>query len=54
MYPEEFIYLPLYDQQEITTYQTIIIQDLCKNLVIADLMNENHEFRKIEELTMAT
>ena len=54
MYLGKFIYLPIYEQQEITTDVTTIIQPWCKNLVIADLMTRNLEFRKVEETIMAT
>ena len=46
MYPEEFIYLPLYGQQEITANLTSINQPWCKNIVIVDIMNENLDFRE--------
>ena len=49
-YPDEFISLPLYEQQEITIDLTTIIQPWCENLVISDLMTENLDLRRIAHL----
>ena len=53
MYPEEFIYFPFYNQQEITNDLIPVEQPWCKNLIVADIINEKIEFRHGEAITLA-
>ena len=54
MYPEEFIYLPLYNNYDLTSDWIPVLQPLCKNLIIADVIKENGDFRKREDITLST
>ena len=52
MFPEEFIYLPLCFQKEITNDLMVVEQPWCKNLMIADIIDDKMEFRHRSEITM--
>ena len=52
MYPEEFIYYPLYNQKEITSDLISVGQPWCRNLIVADIINKKMEFRSREAITM--
>ena len=54
MYPEEFIYYPLYNQKEITSNRIPGEQHWCKNLIVTDIINEEMVFRHREAITMVT
>ena len=54
MYPEEFIYLPLYNNCGLTVDPVHILQPGCKNLLIADAIKENGDFRNKEEITLSS
>ena len=45
MYPEEFIYFPLYNQKEITSNLIPVEQPWCKNLIVEDIIIKKNEFR---------
>ena len=53
MYLEQFIYYQLYNKAEITQDLIPVEQPWCKNLIVADLLNDKMEFRKREEVTLA-
>ena len=54
MYPEDFIYMPLYNNCNITSDLVPILQSWFKNLLIADEIKENGDFRSNTEITLST
>ena len=53
MFPEEFIYTPLYNHKELTSDITPVMQPWFQNLMIADIVNSKMEFKKKEEITLS-
>ena len=53
IFPKEFIYLPLYNQKEITGDLIPVEQPWCKNLMIADIIDDKLEFRHRSVITMS-
>ena len=54
MFPVEFIYLPLYNQKEITSDLIPVEQSWCKNLMIADIIDDRMEFQNQSVITMTS
>ena len=54
IYPEEFIYLPINNQKEITNNLIPVEQPWCKNLMIADNFDDKMEFRHRSVITLTT
>ena len=54
MYPEEFIYLLLYNQKEITCDLISVKQPWCINLMFANIIDEQLEIRHQSVITMST
>ena len=54
MYPEEFIYLPLYNICNNTFDLDPVLHPWCRNLIIADIIKENRDFRNKGETTLCT
>ena len=54
MFPEEFINLPLYNQKEITSDLIPVEQPWCKNLTIADFIDDKMEFRHRSVISLTT
>ena len=54
MFPEEFIYLPINNQKEITNDLIPFEQLWCKNLMIADIIDDKMEFRHYSVISLST
>ena len=52
MIPEELIYFPLYNKNEITNDLILVEKPWCKNLMIADIIEKKMEFRHKGVITM--
>ena len=54
MFHKEFTYLPIYNQKEITNNLIPVEQARCKNLMIADIIDDKTEFRHRSVITLST
>ena len=54
MFPEEFIYLPIYNQKEITNDLIPVEQPWCKNRMIANIIDDRMEFTHLSVITLST
>ena len=54
MFPQQFIYLPIYNQKEITNDLIPVEQPWCKNLMIADIINDKMEFKHHSVIILST